>query len=106
MSVHVDYVFMAGKRETLEKIKEKIKTNFNIQDYGKVKKFLRLYYEWGLDAKGSYEKMTTEKGVKNLVEGYENNTGGDVKVQKTPGAPGTTPSKCDLEEHQDINNYR
>ena len=47
-----------------------------------------------------------EKDVKKLVEGYENNTGGDVKVQKNPGTPGTTPSKSDLEEPQYINNYR
>ena len=53
MSVHVYDVFMSGKPETLEKIKEKINLNFNIQDYRKVKKFLRVYYEWGRDAKGS-----------------------------------------------------
>ena len=50
--------------------------------------------------------MTIEKDVKNLAEGYEKNNGGDVKVQKTPGTPGTTPSKSDLEEPQDINSYR
>ena len=41
-----------------------------------------------------------------MVEGYEKVTGSDVKVQKTPGAPGTSPSKSDLEEHQGIDNYR
>ena len=53
-----------------------------------------------------YEKTTTEKDVKKLVEGYEKNTWGEVKVQKTPGTPGTTPSKSELEEPQDISNYR
>ena len=71
-----------------------------------MKKFIRVYYEWGRDAKGSYAKKTMEKYVEKLVEDYEKNTGGDVKVQKPPGAPGTTPSKSDLEEPQDINNYR
>ena len=52
------------------------------------------------------KKMTMEKGVKKLVEGYDKNTGGEVKLQKTPGAPGTTPKKSDLEEPQDTNNYR
>ena len=31
MSVHVNNVFMAGNSETLEKIKELIKLNFNMQ---------------------------------------------------------------------------
>ena len=106
MSVHVDDVFMAGNRDSLEKIKQKFKHNLHIQDYGKVKKFLRVYYEWGRDAKGLYEKTTTEKDVKKLVEGYDKNTWGEVKVQKTPGTPGTTPSKSELEEPQDISNYR
>ena len=106
MSVHVDDIFMEGKPETLEKIKEKIKPNFNIQDSSKVKKFLRVYYEWGRDAKRSYKKMTMEKDVKNLVEGYENNNEGDIKVQKTLGAPDMNTGKSDLADPQDINNYR
>ena len=52
-----------------------------------------MYYEWGRDAKCLYAKMTMEKDVKKMVEVYENNTWGEVKVQKTPGTPGTTPSK-------------
>ena len=106
MSVHVDDAFTEGKPQTLEKIKENIKPNFNIQDSGKVKKFIRVYYEWGRDAKALYEKMTMEKDVKKLVEGYEKNNEGDVKVQKIPGTTGATTSKSDLEEPQDINNYR
>ena len=98
MSVHVDDVFMVGNQYILEKINDKIKPDFSIQDYRKVKKFLRLYHEWGHDAKGSYTKTTMEKDVKKLVEGYDKNTGGEVKVQKTSGAPGTTPKKSDLEE--------
>ena len=106
MSVHVDDVFMSGNQDTFEKRKEKIQPDFNIQDYRKVKNFLRLYYEWGHDAKFCTQKLTTEKDVNNLVEGYDKNTGGEVKVQKPPGAPGTTPKNSDLEEPQDINNYR
>ena len=106
MSVYVYDVFMSGNWYTLEKIKEKIKPNLNIQNYRKVKKFLIVYYEWGRYAKGLHARMTTEKDIKNLLEGYEKNTGGDVNVQKPPGAPGTTPSKSDLEEPQDISNYR
>ena len=56
MSVHVDYVFMLEKSETLEKTKYKINMEFNIQESGKVKKFLGVYYEWGHDAKGFYTK--------------------------------------------------
>ena len=47
-----------------------------------------------------------EKDVKKLVEGYEKNNQGDVKVHKNPGAPGTTPNRIDLAEPQDISNYR
>ena len=49
-----------------------------------------MYYERGYDAKGPYTKMTMEKDTKTLFNGYEKFTGSDVKVQKTPGAPGTT----------------
>ena len=46
-----------------------------------------------------------EKDVKKLVEGYKKYTGNDFKVQKFPGAPGTTLSKTDLEEPYNINKY-
>ena len=36
------------------------------------------------------------KDVNKLVEGYEKYIGSDLKVQKTPGAPGTTIIKSDL----------
>ena len=55
-----------------------------------MRKFLGVYYERGYDAKGPYTKMTMEKDTKTLFNGYEKFTGSDVKVQKTPGAPGTT----------------
>ena len=77
MSVHVDNVFMAGKLETLKVIKENIKEKFNISEFGKVKKFLEVYYQWGHDEKSAYAKMTTEKDAKKLVEGYEKYTGSD-----------------------------
>ena len=44
MSVHVDDVFMAGSLETMEKIKEMINLNLNIQKFSKVKKLLGVYY--------------------------------------------------------------
>ena len=106
MSVHVEGVFMAGNMETLEKTKENINLKINIQESGKVKKFLGVYYEWVRDAKGSYTKTTMEKDVNKLVEVYKKYTGIDVKVQKTPVAPDTTPSKSNFEEPQDIYKYR
>ena len=36
-----------------------------------MKNFLGVYYEWFQDAKGTYEKMTMDKDMKNLIEGYE-----------------------------------
>ena len=54
--------FMAGNQDTFEKSKEKIQPDFNIQDYRKVKNFLRLYHEWGHDAKGPYKKNDHGKG--------------------------------------------
>ena len=51
MSVHVDDIFMVGRPETLENFKEIIKLKFNIQESGKVKKFIGVYYEWVNDAK-------------------------------------------------------
>ena len=47
-----------------------------------------------------------EKDAKNLIEGYENYTGSDLRVQKYLRAPGMTLSKSDLEEQYNINNYR
>ena len=67
-----------------------------MQQSGKVNKFLGVYYEWGCNAKGSYAKITMENEVNNLVKDYKKYTGSDVKVQKTPGAPGTTIIKSEL----------
>ena len=39
-----------------------------------------------------------EKDVNKLVDLYDKFTWSDVKVQKTPGAPGTTLSKIKLNE--------
>ena len=50
-------------------------------------------------------KMTMEKYVKKLVEGYEKYTGSDLRIQKTPRAPCTTLSKIDLEDPDNINKY-
>ena len=47
-----------------------------------------------------------EKDVKKLAEGNEKYTGSDLKVQKTAGYLGTNLSKGDLEEPDNINNYR
>ena len=40
--------------------------------------------------------MTTEKGVKNLVDGYEKFIGSGIKDKKRPGDTGTTLSKSDI----------
>ena len=47
-----------------------------------------------------------DKDVKNIVEGYEKYNGGELKVQKTPGYPGTTQIKSDWEEPDNINKDR
>ena len=53
-----------------------------------------------------YAKMTMEKDVKNLVEGYKKYTGTDLRVQKTPVPPGKTLSKSDLEDPDNTDKYR
>ena len=67
-----------------------IRLKFNIQESSKVRSFLGVYYEWVHDAKGPYTQVNMEKYVNKLVYIYEKLTGSDLKVQKTPGAPGTT----------------
>ena len=49
--------------------------------------------------------MTMEKDAKKLVEVYKNYMVSDLRVQKTPGSPGTTLSKSDLEEPVNKNKY-
>ena len=68
ISVYVDNLFMASNSETSNNTKTKIKEKFNIAESGKLKKFLIVYYEWGLDAKNVYTKMIINKDVKKLVE--------------------------------------
>ena len=52
------------------------------------------------------QKRPSRKYVKKLVDVYKKYTGSDLKVQKTPEAPGTTLSKSELEEPDNINKYR
>ena len=106
MSFHVDGVFMTNKPERLENISENIKEKFNISDSGKVKKFLGVYYEFGHDAKRYIFENDHEKYAKKIVESHEKYTGSDFKVQKTPGALGTTLIKSDLEEPDNVDKYR
>ena len=78
----------------------------NIQDYGKLKTFIGLYYEWGCDAKVLYPKMTMKKDVNKLLDGHKNFIGSEVDVKKTPGDTGTTLSKSDFEKPKEIDKYR
>ena len=97
ISVHVEDVLMAVNPETSMNTKEKINQKFNISESSKVRKFLRFDYEWVCDTKSTHVKITMDKYVKKLVEGYYKYTGSDVKVQKNPGAPVTNISKIDVE---------
>ena len=47
--------------------------------------------------------MTTKIDAKKIVEGSKNYSGSDLMIVTTPGAPGTTLSKSDLEEPDNIN---
>ena len=42
-----------------------------------------------------YAKITKDKDVKNIVEGYEKYTGIDLRIQKTSGATGRNLSTSD-----------
>lgn len=70
VSFHEYNLFIEGRMETLENIKYMIKLKFNIQESRKTKDFLGVYYKWGHDTKGSYEKMTIDKDANKLVYGY------------------------------------
>ena len=96
MYVHIDGAFTNGTPETLKNIREMIKLKFNIQESRNVKKFLGMYYEWSHDAKDTYAKISMEKDVKKLVDGYDKFIGSDVKFQKIPGVSGTNLSKSEL----------
>ena len=98
ISVCVDDLFIERRMETLENIKDIIKLKFNIQESGKKKNFLEVYYNYGNDAKGPYAKITMEKDVNKLVNWYDKFTGSDVKIHKTPGDTGTNLCKSELNE--------
>ena len=106
MSVHVNDIFMEGSTEKLEKIKEMINTKFEIQKSGKLKKFIVVNYKWCHYDKVPYKKMTMDKDIKILVDGYRKFTGSDFKVQKTPGDPGTTICNRKIKDPADIDKYR
>ena len=73
---------MAGKTEKFNRIKENIKDKFNISESRKVKNFLGTYCERGCNVKGRYAKKIMDKDVNNLVEGYKNYTGSDLRYRK------------------------
>ena len=73
-----------------------INLKFTIQESGKVKKLLGVYYEWGQEEKVPYAKMTMDKEINKMVDWYKKFIGSDVKFQKTLGGPGTTLNKSDL----------
>ena len=106
MSVHVDDLFMTGGLDTLENIKDMIKLDFNIQEYGRVRNFLGVYYDLYHDYKGVYTKISMGKYVNKLVIVYDKFTGSYNKVHKTLASPGTTISEIELEEPMNIEKYR
>ena len=58
---------MDDNMDTLKNNKENIREYSNISESGKVKKFLGVYYEWGIYSKGTYEKTTLDKDTNKLV---------------------------------------
>ena len=80
--VHVNNVIISGNPETLKNSQGKIKLKLNIQESEKAKKFLGAYYELGRDEKWMYAKMTMDKDVKKLVNGYGKFIAVGVEVQK------------------------
>ena len=93
LSVHVDDVIVAGKKEFVEELKEKVKERFNITDLGKLKKHLGVNYEWGEDEYGNYVKAEMKKNAEKFISCYEKMFNKNVKVARTPGFPGKCLSK-------------
>ena len=60
--------------------------------------FLGVYYKWDHNAKGSYKKLTMAEDVKKLLDVYNKFSVSDTKVQKIPGATGTTLCKSELKD--------
>ena len=81
----------------MENLKELIKLKFNIQESGKMRNFLGVYYSWGHDEKGPHTKITMEKDTKKLFGEYEKFTGKYVKVKEN-AATDTTLRKIELKE--------
>ena len=71
ISVHVDDVYMAGRPDTLENVRELIKLRFNMKEYSKVISFLGVYYEWGHNNRVPCAKFSMDEDFNKLVGGYK-----------------------------------
>jgi hypothetical protein len=104
----VDDQICNGTKTEIEWLKKKVRERFNIQDLGRLKKFLGIWYEWGRDNDGPFVKATMNDMAATIVEDYEKHVGHPIKGAKTPGFPGTTLTKGedDQAEGIDTEKYR
>ena len=94
IAVYVDDCLIAGPPKALKWLKDGIRTRFNIDDMGKLKKHLGVWYDWKEDNDGevyltaSMPKMADEIGAK-----FEEAMGHPARLSDLPASPGTVLAK-------------
>ena len=78
---HVDDCIMAGSKVAIKQFKKDVKTRFNINEVGTLKKHLGIWYEWKQDNKGEkYIVASMPKLVKEIIESFKDHKGKEVKT--------------------------
>ena len=98
---------MAGRKEFIAEMKEKLKKEFGVVEDGQLRKLLGVRYEW----KDRHDKekarviMSMNDKAEEIIRAYEKVIGETPKTYKTPGKPGSMLKKNE-EDPVKLDEYR
>lgn len=87
--VYVDDCLIAGEKEFICEMKDKLKSKFGVVEDSQLRKLLGVRYEWDNldDPEEAKVTMSMEDKAMEIINGYEKATGKVPRVYCTPGKP-------------------
>jgi hypothetical protein len=107
LTIHVDDTLVAGEKEEVDWFCNTIRKRFNIQNLGQLKKHLGVWWNWDKDKDGNTTLTATMPSmIEDITKLYTETTKERIKHFNTPAYPGTTLTKNEAPEPENIDAYR
>jgi hypothetical protein len=107
LTTHVDDTLLCGLKDCIKKFYADFKKYLKIEELGRLKKHLGVWWAWKRDEHGAiYLEATMPKMIVEIEEAYRKAIGKAAKPATTPGFPGKTLKKSTEDEPTMLDDYR